>query len=364
MTSVPRRHDPDERGFASDNYSGVHPEVLEAIAVANGGHQSSYGADAYTEHLQDVFRTHFGEHAVAFPVLTGTGANVVALQAMTTRFGSVVCTSSAHIHVDECGAPEHVGGIKLLPVPTPDGKLTPELMRREARGFDDEHRAQPQVLSITQSTELGTLYTADELAALCGAAHELGMRVHVDGARLANAAAALDLPLHAFTTDVGVDVVSFGGTKNGLLMGEVVVVLDPALVPGMLHLRKASMQLASKMRFLSVQFDALLSGNLWLRSAQHANAMAQRLASEVADLPGLRLTRPVQANAVFAVLDPAVTARLQDSFRFYVWDDHTGEVRWMTTFDTTEDDIDRFAAAVRAELAGSGAPVSVRWAVR
>jgi threonine aldolase len=244
-----------------------------------------------------------------------------------------------------------MGGLKLWPVRTPDGKLTPELVDVEARGFDDVHRAQPQVVSITQTTELGTAYSVDELAALCEHAHSLGMRVHLDGARLSNAAASLDVPLRAFTTDVGVDVLSFGGTKNGLLLGEVVVVLDPSSAPGVDYVRKSSMQLASKMRFLSAQFDALLGTDLWLRSATHANAMAQRLAAAVREVPGVQVQRPVQANAVFAVLPKPVTARLQKRFKFYVWDESTGEVRWMTTFDTTEQDVDAFAAAIREEMA-------------
>jgi threonine aldolase len=345
------RHDAGVRGFASDNYSGVHPEILEAIAAANGGHQVSYGEDAYTEHLQEVFRAHFGEQAAAYPVFNGTGANVVSLQAMTSRWASVICTSTAHIHVDECGAPEKVGGLKLLPVRTPDGKLTPELIDAEARGFGDVHRAQPQVVSLTQSTELGTVYSVQELAAVCGHAHSLGMRVHLDGARISNAAASLDLPLRAFTTDVGVDVLTFGGTKNGLLLGEVVVVLDPSAASGVEFVRKSSMQLASKMRFVSAQFDALLSGDLWMRSARHANAMARRLEAAVRDVPGVSVQRAVQANAVFAVLPKPVTARLQELFRFYTWDESTGEVRWMTTFDTTEADVDALAAAVREQMA-------------
>ncbi len=339
------------RGFASDNYSGIHPEVLQAIAAANGGHETAYGEDTHTARLQDVFRQHFGQQASAYPVFNGTGANVVALQAMTSRWGSVVCTTTAHIHVDECGAPEKVGGLKLLPVPAPDGKLTPDLLDVEARGFDDVHRAQPQVVSLTQTTELGTAYSVAELAALCDHAHRLGMRVHVDGSRIANAAAWLGVPLRAFTTDVGVDVLSFGGTKNGLMLGEVVVVLDPAAAPGVAYVRKSSMQLASKMRFVSAQFEALLATDLWLRSASHANAMARRLEAAVRDLPGLEIQRPVQANAVFAVLPGSVTARLQDRFRFYTWDEATGEVRWMTTFDTTEADIDAFSQAIREELA-------------
>jgi threonine aldolase len=348
---VAGRHDPELRGFASDNYSGIHPEVLAALAAANGGHQVAYGDDDYTEHLQSVVRDHFGQLALAVPVFNGTGANVVSLQSVTDRWASVVCTTTAHIHVDECGAPEKVGGLKLLPVPTSDGKLTPELLDREARGFDDEHRAQPQVVSLTQTTELGTAYSVDELAAISDRAHRHGMRVHVDGARLANAAATLDLPLRAFTTDVGVDVLSFGGTKNGIMLGEVVVVLNPDAARGLPYVRKSAMQLSSKMRFISAQLIALLEGDLWLRNARHSNGMARRLADAVRDVPGLTVTQPVQANAVFAILPADATARLQQKFRFYVWDEHTGEVRWMCSFDTTEDDVDAFAAAIRSEFA-------------
>jgi len=358
VTSAPapppaRRHDPGARSFASDNASGIHPEVLAAIIAANEGHQTSYGGDVYTAHLQETFRAHFGPTARAYPVFNGTGANVVALQAMTDRWGAVICTASAHVHVDECGAPEKMGGLKLLAVPTPDGKLTPDLIAGQAHGFDDEHRARPQVVSITQTTELGTAYTIAEITAICARAHDLGLRVHVDGARIANAAATLGVPLSTFTTDAGVDVVSFGGTKNGLLLGEVVVVLDPDIGAGLglAYVRKMSMQLASKMRFISAQFDALLSGDLWLRNASHANAMALRLAAAVGSAPGLKIIRPVEANAVFAVLPAAATARLHERFDFHVWTEATGEVRWMCAFDTTEDDVDTFAAAIRAALA-------------
>jgi threonine aldolase len=349
-TDAVRRHDPSVRGFASDNYAGVHPEVLAALALANGGHQTAYGEDDYTAHLRDVFRRHFGERAEAFPVFNGTGANVVALQALLPRWGAVVAAESAHINVDECGAPEKIAGIKLLTVPTPDGKLTPELIDRQAWGWGDEHRAQPLAVSITQSTELGTVYTPDEMRAVCDHAHEHGMLVHVDGSRIANAAASLNLPLRAFTTDAGVDVLSFGGTKNGLLLGEAVVVLNPDAVRNILFLRKMSMQLSSKMRFISVQFEALLSGDLWLRSAGHANAMARRLEAAVRDIDGVSLMRPVQANAVFAMLPKEVSERLQKTYRFYFWDEHTGEVRWMAAFDTTEADIDAFAAAIAEEM--------------
>ncbi|NUU21189.1 MAG: low specificity L-threonine aldolase [Streptomycetaceae bacterium] len=349
-TAAERRHDPRIRGFASDNYAGAHPEILAAIALANGGHQVAYGEDAYTAHLQEVFQTHFGPAARVYPVFNGTGANVVALQAVTQRWESVICADSAHIHVDECGAPEKVGGLKLLPVPTQDGRLTPELIDRQAWGWGDEHRAQPHVVSIAESTELGTVYTPEEIADICRHAHDHGMVVHLDGARLANAAASLGVPLRALSTDAGVDILSFGGTKNGLMFGEAVVVLNPDVVRGLDYLRKLSMQLTSKMRFLSVQFEALMAGDLWLRNARHTNAMAARLAAAVRDIPGVELTRPVQSNAVFAVLPAEVTARLQKRFRFYTWDESTGEVRWMTAFDTTEADDDAFAAAIREEL--------------
>lgn len=350
-TDAVRRHDPEVRGFASDNYAGVHPEVLTALALANGGHQVAYGEDDYTAHLQVVFRRHFSPRAEVFPVFNGTGANVTALQAVTERWGAVICAESAHINVDECGAPERVGGLKLLTVPTPDGKLTPELIDLQAFGFDDEHRAQPQVVSITQTTEFGTCYTPDEIRAICDHAHQHGMAVHLDGARISNAAATLDVPLAAFTTDAGVDILSFGGTKNGLLMGECIVVLTPERVRAMKHLRKLSMQLASKMRFVSVQFEALLAGDLWLRGARHANAMARRLEAAVRGIDGVAVVRPVQSNAVFAVLPREVSERLQKRYRFYFWNESTGEVRWMCSFDTTRDDVDSFAAAVAAEMA-------------
>ncbi|WP_405016529.1 low specificity L-threonine aldolase [Kitasatospora sp. NBC_00070] len=349
-TDAVRRHDPAVRGFASDNYAGVHPEILAAIAVANGGHQVAYGEDQYTEHLQQVFRKHFGDRAEAYPVFNGTGANVVALQALLPRWGAVIAAESAHINVDECGAPEKIAGLKLLTVPTPDGKLTPELIDLQAWGWGDEHRAQPLAVSITQNTELGTVYTAEEIKAICDHAHEHGMLVHLDGSRIANAAAALGLPLRAFTTDAGVDVLSFGGTKNGLLLGEAVVVLNPEKVRNLKFLRKMSMQLASKMRFVSVQFEALLSGDLWLRNASHANAMAKRLETAVRDIEGVTVVRPVQANAVFALLPREVSERLQKRYRFYFWDEQTGEVRWMAAFDTTEADIDAFAAAIAEEM--------------
>ena len=349
-------HDPMIRSFASDNYSGVHPEVLAAIAAANDGHQIAYGEDVYTARLNEVIREHFGSQAEAFPVFNGTGANVVGLQSMLPRWGAVVCTATAHIHTDEAGAPERVAGIKLLPVEAPDGKLTPELIDREAWGWGDEHRAQPLVVSITQTTELGTAYTVDEVRTIADHVHSLGMKLHMDGARISNAAASLGVPLRDFTTDAGVDVLSFGGTKNGMLYGEAIVVLNPSASEGLHYLRKMNMQLSSKMRFVSAQLIALLSDDLYLRSAGHANAMAARLRGAleagIADgsIRGVGFSQRTQANGVFATLPAGVADRLRKHFRFYDWDASRNEVRWMCAYDTSEQDIDDFVAALTREL--------------
>ncbi|MBK4348617.1 threonine aldolase family protein [Lacisediminihabitans changchengi] len=352
MTEFLPLHDTDYRGFASDNYAGAHPEIIAAIAAANGGHQIAYGEDDYTARLQEVMREHFGDQAEAFPVFNGTGANVTALTSVMPRWGAVVASSTAHINTDEGGAPERVSGLKLLTVPAPDGKLTPDLIDREAWGWGDEHRAQPLAVSLTQTTELGTLYTVDELKAITSHAHSLGMTVHMDGARISNAAAALGVPLRDFTTDAGVDILSFGGTKNGLLYGEAIVVLRPAASDGLRYLRKLNMQLASKMRFVSAQLIALLTDDLWLTSARHANAMASRLrtALETAHPAGLSFSQQTQANAVFAVLDNAIADRIRERVRFYDWDRAAGQVRWMAAFDTTEADVDNFVAVILEEL--------------
>lgn len=349
--TAPPLHDAGRRDFGSDNYAGAHPEVLAALAAANGGHQTAYGADLYTARLQEVLAEHFGRPVEAFPVFNGTGANVVALQSMLPRWGAVVCTEWAHINTDENAAPERVAGIKLLPVPTTDGKLTPQALEARAGGRGDEHRAQPAAVSLTQSTEVGTCYTPDEIGALAQTAHALGLRVHVDGARIANAAASLGLPLRAFTSDVGVDVVSLGGTKNGALGAEAVVVLEPSAVDGLRYLRKMDMQLASKMRFVSAQLLALYDGDLWLRSAAHANAMAARLRDALAVVPGVEIALTVQANAVFAVLPDGVADRVRTRYWFYDWDGRPGMVRLMCSFDTTPADVDALAASVAAAVA-------------
>jgi threonine aldolase len=341
--------------FASDNYAGALPEVLEAVSAANLGHAPAYGADEWTGTLQERIRESFGPDARAFPVFNGTGANVTALRAVTRPYDAVICAETAHLNVDECGAPERIGGFKLLTVATPDGKLTPGLVAPRLVRFGDEHAVQPRAISITQSTELGTVYTPDETRALADLAHEHGMTLHVDGARLANAAASLGLPLSTVTTGAGVDALSFGATKNGALGAEAVVLLRADLGEGIEFLRKQSMQLASKMRFVSAQIEVLLRDELWRRPAAHANQMARRLEGALAGIDGVRLTQPVQANALFAILPQAVTESLQRDWRFYTWDESTGEVRWMCSWDTRPEDVDAFADAVRAAL---GAPAT------
>ncbi|GAA4267315.1 threonine aldolase family protein [Frondihabitans peucedani] len=340
-------HDPSSHSFASDNYSGVHPQVMRAVAEANGGHVGSYGADPYTARFQELVTEHFGEGSTVHPVLTGTGANVASLQALVPRWGAVICAATAHINTDEGGAPERLGGLKLLTVSTPDGKLTPELIDRQAHGFGDQQRSQPLAVSITQSTELGTAYSVAEIRAITRHAHSLGMKVHLDGARLANAAASTGASLRELTRDAGVDVVSFGGTKNGLLLGESIVVLTDDELEGIPYIRKMDAQLASKMRFISAQFVPLLEGDLWLRSARHANAMAARLAAALIELPGVTITREVQANAVFAILPSHLIETVRAEHRFYDWDRETGEVRLMCSFDTQPEHVDALVASIR-----------------
>lgn len=337
---------PGTASFASDNHSGAHPDVLTAVVEANAGHQPSYGGDELTARALELFRQSFGEQADVLLVLTGTGANVVGLQTMLRPYEAVLCAASAHIAIDECGAPEHYLGSKLIGVPTPDGKLTPELVEPYAGGVGDQQAVQPRVVAVTQSTELGTLYRLDELRRLVDWAHARNMLVHLDGARLFNAAAALGVELSAFA-GLGIDVLSFGATKNGALGAEAVVVLNPELAVGTRYIRKQAMQLPSKTRFVAAQWVALLADGLWHRNAAHANAMAARLAEGVEGTSGVRITRPVEVNAVFAELPPRMISNLQAQYAFYLWNEQASEVRWMTSFDTTPDDVDSFVTAVR-----------------
>jgi len=340
----------NQRGFASDNAATIHPEVLAALARANVGHAPGYGHDKLTQRTEALIAEHFGEGARAYLVFNGSAANVLSLRAACRPWQAAICAESAHLNVDEGGAPEAIAGVKLLTLPAVHGKLTPELVQGRIERIGDEHAVQPRVVSISQCTELGTVYSRSEVAALSSLAHAHGLLLHMDGARLSNAAAALDVPLRRLTTDAGVDMVSFGGTKNGLLGAEAVVVLDPDLAVGFEYLRKQSLQLASKMRFLAAQFEALLTDELWLRCARQANAMAARLAHAVEAYGGLEITHPVQSNAVFATLPAASIATLQEQFAFYVWDQRRSEARWMCSWDTTEEDVDAFAGAVADSL--------------
>lgn len=337
------------RGFASDNYAGIHPEILSAIAAVNEGHEIAYGADAVTARLDELFQAHFGPQAIGFPVFNGTGANVVALQACVKRWEAVICAETAHINSDEGGAPEKVAGLKLWTIPTHDGKLTPALIAKQLVFKGSVHHSQPAVVSITQTTELGTLYTPAEVKAIGDYCKEHGLYLHLDGARISNAAAALGTGFREFTTDAGVDIVSFGATKNGAMAAEAVVVLNPELMESIPYLRKTSMQLGSKMRFISAQIIALIEGDLWKRNAVHANAMAERLEAGLLAL-GVELPNRREANAVFPIFTAAQTAELQKTFRFYVWDEQTGQVRLMCGWDTTEEDVDALIDAVRGIL--------------
>jgi threonine aldolase len=349
MTAITRR-----RGFASDNSASVHPRVLEAIAAVNTGHAFAYGHDPYTAEVERQVAEALGApDASVFFVFNGSGANVLSLRAALRPWEAAIVSANAHLQTDEVGAPEAVAGVKLLVGETTDGKLTVSGLQRLIDVPNDEHAVKPGIVCLTQSTELGTLYGLEELRALSAVAHVGGLRVHVDGARFANAAAALGVGLPELVEAAGIDLLSFGGTKNGLMLGEAVVVFDPELVPGMLHLRKQTLQLASKMRYVAAQFEALVTDALWLSNASHANAMAQRLYDAVSVIDGVEVARRPQANAVFATLSPDARARLQEEFDFYVWDNVTGEVRWMCAWDTTEEDIDEFAAAAAAAVAAS-----------
>ncbi len=340
------------KGFGSDNNAGVHPELLSAIIAANEGHVHGYGDDDYTRRAEARFREHFGDQARAFMMFNGTGANVAGLAAVVKPWGSVICAEGAHVNADESSAPERFIGCRLLDLPTTDGKLTPELIERHVTRIGDVHHPQCAAVLISQPTEYGTLYSVDEVRAIADLAHSHGLILYMDGARLPNAAAALDTSFREFTTDAGVDVVSFGGTKIGMMLGEAVVFLKPELAENFEFIRKQAMQLGSKMRFIACQFDALLSGDLWHRNASHANAMAQVLASAVANIPGVTITQRVQANAVFATVPPQHIETLRERFFFYDWDESQHEVRWMTAWDTTDDDIDAFVDHIRSTLVG------------
>jgi threonine aldolase len=341
----------EHKSFGSDNHAGAHQAVVDAVIAANTGDATAYGEDEWTRRATARLRELFQAEGDVFFVFNGSAANILGLSLVLRRYEAVICAESAHIHTDECGAAEQILGTKLLTVPSPDGKITPEAIARHLRGRGDEHHAQPGAVAITQTTELGTCYSLAELRAIGEFCHANDLKLFIDGARLANAAAHLgcslaDLAEHA-------DVLSFGGTKNGALGAEAVIVMRPELVAGARYLRKQQLQLASKMRFLSAQFLALLDRDLWRQSASHANAMAERLAHGIQDLPGVELTHAVQSDAVFARLDPKHIEALQHEWYFYIWDEETSVVRWMTAFDTTESDVDQFVASIAQVTSGT-----------
>jgi len=336
-----------KRSFASDNNAGIHPEVIEAIKAANEGHVIAYGDDHITARATKVFQKHFGRDIAVYFVFGGTGANVLGLKSITKPYNAIVCAETAHVNVDECGAPEKFTGCKLIALPTPDGKLRVEQLKPLLHVFGNEHHVQPRVISISQATEMGTVYTKKELKALSTFAHDNDMFLHVDGARLSNAAVSLNASLKEITADAGVDVLSFGGTKNGMIYGEAVVFFEKKLATDFKYIRKQGMHLPSKMRYISAQFEAMLGGDLWKRSATHSNRMAQMLASELAKVPQIKITQQVESNGVFAIVPAKYIPALQKKYFFYVWNEEISEVRLMASFDTTEEDIRDFIDVVR-----------------
>ncbi len=339
-----------KKGFASDNNSGIHPEVMAEIGRVNTGHVVGYGDDAYTKEATKLFHDNFGEEAEVYMVFTGTGANVLGITAASLAFNSIICPETAHIQEDECGAPEKFSGCKLLPVKAPHGKITIEGIKKHLYHIGFEHHSQPKIVSVSQATEMGTVYTVDEISGIARFVHENEMLLHMDGARLANAAVHLNCSLKDISKDAGVDILSFGGTKNGLMCGESVIFFRPGLSENFKYIRKQGMQLASKMRFISAQFIAYFSGELWRRNAVHANDMAAYLYKSIKDFPEVEITQPVQSNGVFARLPKEIIKNLQQKFFFYDWNEEAGEVRWMTSFDTTREDIENFVSLLKSEL--------------
>lgn len=335
------------RSFASDNNSGVHPQVMQALSKANKDHALGYGDDSWTEEAICKIRETFTPDCEPLFVFNGTGSNVVALQLMTRPYHSIVCAETAHIYVDECGSPVKMTGCQIRPVATPDGKLTPELIAPYLHSFGDQHHSQPAAIYLSQCTELGTIYTPEELKAITTLAHRYGMRVHMDGARIANACAALNLSLKAMTVDCGIDVLSFGGTKNGLMMGECVIVFDESLKAEARFVRKQSAQLASKMRYLSCQFTAYLTGDLWLKNATHANAMAHKLYEALSRYPDVRFIQKAESNQLFLTMPRPIIDRMLQSYFFYFWNEAADEIRLVTSFDTTEQDMEEFISLLQ-----------------
>jgi threonine aldolase len=340
----------NKRGFASDNNAGIHPDILKEIIASNDGHVTGYGSDVYTEDALNLFKKHLGSSTETYFVFTGTAANVLGLSGITRSWNSIITASTAHLEGDECGAPEKFIGCKVLVVDTPDGKISPELIEKHMHGFDFEHHSQPKVISITQATEMGTVYTTAEITEIADFAHARGMLLHMDGARIANAAVSLNLPFKTFTTDAGVDVLSFGGTKNGMMLGESVCFLKPGLSADFKYIRKQGMQLASKMRFISAQYVGYFRNDLWKRCASNSNAMARMLADQLKQIPEVKVTNEVQSNGVFVIMPNEVAEKMRDHYFFYPWDEKRSEWRLMCSWDTQEEDIGDFIELLKKEL--------------
>jgi threonine aldolase len=331
-----------KRTFASDNYSGVQPEIMEALLKANQGHTATYGYYEYTSRAVEGFKKYFGNDIEVYFAYNGTGANVLGLQSMTQSFNSIICSDLAHINVDESTAPEKFMGCKLITVPTKDGKIYAHEIEAKIQRVNDQHHPQAKVISISQSTEYATVYSIEEIKAIATVAKKHNLYFHMDGSRISNAAVSLKENFAAFTLDAGVDVLSFGGTKNGMMFGEAVIFFRPELAAYFKYIRKQGMQLHSKMRFIGAQFEALLKNDLWKKSAEHANAMAKFFESELRKIPQVTITQKVDANGIFALLPPTSISELQQEHFFYIWNDKTSEVRLMCSFDTTEEDIKSF----------------------
>ena len=343
-----------KRFFASDNSAGVHPAVLDALLAANDGHAIAYGDDPWTRRAEDVFRGIFGKDSEVYFVYNGTGANVVGMQAALASYNAVICSDVSHIHFDECGAAENHIGCKLLTVPAPDGRITPDQILKFLPLRGEVHHTQPALVSITQATEYGTVYDPAEVRAIAELCHENGMYLHMDGARLCNAAARLETSLAGLTGDLGVDLLSLGGTKNGVMFGEAVVVFNPALTDRLGFVRKQGMQLASKMRYISAQFAALFEGEIWKENAAHANAMADLLAERLKQIPEVEIVQPVEANGLFVRLPADSIEKIQNDFFFYVWDAESSIVRFMLSFDSTESDVDAFVQSIKRHVTTIG----------
>jgi threonine aldolase len=340
----------NKRGFGSDNNAGIHPDILKEIMSSNTGHAAGYGSDVYTEQAQNIFKEHLGSETETFFVFTGTAANVLGLSGILKSWNSVITASTSHLEGDECGAPEKFIGCKVLVVDAPDGKINPELIEKHMHGIDFEHHSQPKVISITQATEMGTVYSADEIATIASYAHSRSMLLHMDGARIANAAVSLNLPFKAFTTDAGVDVLSFGGTKNGMMCGESICFLKPGLSTDFKYIRKQGMQLASKMRFISAQYIGYFRNDLWKKCASNSNAMAKIFAEKLKQIPEVEVTQKVQSNGVFVIIPDKVAEKMRNFYFFYPWDEKKSEWRLMCSWDTEEGDIEDFVTLLKKEL--------------